>query len=394
MRVRQVVMVTIAAAAALAGGGRSEAASAGTDRPPSPAYGKPFLKTGGASLGGYMDLEFKANGDGSTFDQHRFVPFIYAGVSDRVHVSSEIEFEHGGFVTGEDEETDGEIKLEFAQVDFTVAEPLVFRAGIVLSPLGRLNELHDSPMLDLTERPLVDRYVIPTTLSESGIGAYGTLYPSETWVVDYQAYLVNGFNAHAVEMEPGPDDAMRPVLDLREGRGSTAEDNNNARSFTGRLGVSPRLGTEVGVSVHTGKYDDAGDHRLTLAAVDARFAGGPVELLGEGALARTSELGTEGAGERARAAGFYAEGRVHFLAGAIPSLPRSVFTGAVRVGYVDRDRNVDGGDLERLTLGVNFRPTEETVIKNDLLFDRSRAVFVSDWGDTGTAYRFSVATYF
>ena len=350
----------------------------------SPLYQKPFLLKGRASLGGYMDLEFKAGDDGSTFDQHRFVPFIYAEVSDRVHVASEIEYEHGGEVAG-DEETDGEIKIEFATVDFRAAEALNFRAGVILSPLGRLNIRHDAPMLDLTERPLVDQFVIPTTLSEAGLGLNGIFALSEMFVIDYEGYLVNGFDDATVE---------DGVLEVREGRGSKKEDNNNSRAFVGRVGLSPRLGTEIGVSVHTGDYDAAGDQNLTIAALDAMFAAGPFEILGEGAMAQadyTDSVGVEGTAE---SAGFYVEGRFHFLAGAISALPQSVFTAVARADYVDRDRNTDSVDQERLTLGLNFRVTEETVFKNDLLFDRGRAADVSDWSDTETSYRFSVATYF
>jgi hypothetical protein len=350
----------------------------------SPIYRKPFLSSGSAMIGGYIDLEFKSGGGGSSFDQHRFVPFIYAEVSDRVHVSSEIEFEHGGFVSGS-KETDGEIKLEFAQVDFTFTEAAVFRAGVVLAPIGRLNVLHDAPMLDLTERPLVTRYVIPSTLSEAGLGMFGQAYLSETWVFNYEAYLVNGFNEDAV---------TDGVLTVRDGRGSKKADNNNSRSVVSRIGVSPQLGSEFGVSAHTGPYDDAGDLNLTILALDARFATGAFTILGEGAVGRADYLATPGMKEKAKNTGFYLEGNYHFLHGAIKALPQSVFTGVLRYDYLDRDQNVDGLDQTRITFGLNFRPTEDTVFKNDLLLDKARTAGTSDWSGTETAYRFSVATYF
>ena len=366
--------------------GVSVAAVGWAEAPPStsPLYQKPFLVKGRASLGGYMDLEFHAGEEGSTFDQHRFVPFIYAEVSDRVHVASEIEYEHGGKVAG-DEETDGEISVEFATVDVKAVDALNFRGGVILSPLGRLNVFHDSPMLDLTERPLVDTEVIPTTLSEAGLGLYGSFPLGDMLMFNYEGYLVNGFKDSAVE---------NGVLDPHEGAGSKSEDNNNSRAFVGRLGMSPWLGTEVGVSVHTGDYDSLGTQKLTISALDARFATGPFELLGEGALGRADYEESPGVEETAESAGFYLEGHFHFLSGAITPLPQSVFTAAARVDYVDHDQNVDGLDQERLTLGLNFRITEETVFKNDLLFDRGRALNASDWDDTQTAYRFSVATYF
>jgi hypothetical protein len=354
--------------------------------PASPTYRKPFLVRGRASVGGYMDMEFKANGDGSTFDQHRFVPFIFAEVSERVHVASEIEFEHGGFVSGSDE-TDGEIKIEFATLDFKLSEALNARGGVILSPLGRLNIFHDAPLLDLTERPLVNRNIIPTTLSEAGMGIYGFIYPSELVVIDYEAYLVNGFDGAAVD--------SGGAFNIRGARGSQAADNNNSRAFVGRLGVSPALGTEFGVSVHTGDYDAEGERNLTIAALDARWGHGPVELVGEGAMAR-GDYAAAGSGdeETAEAAGFYAEGRLHFLAGALRALPQSVFTGVVRFDYVDMNQNADGADQRRITFGLNFRPTEETVLKNDLLLDSGRGSGDDAWSDTETAYRFSMATYF
>ena len=71
-----------------------------------------------------------------------------------------------------------------------------------------------------------------------------------------------------------------------------------------------------------------------------------------------------------------------------------MFTGAVRLDYVDNDGNVAGADQRRLTLGVNFRITEETVLKNDVLFDSRRGSGMEEWGDTGLGYRFSIASYF
>ncbi|MEZ4647887.1 MAG: hypothetical protein R3E97_03725 [Candidatus Eisenbacteria bacterium] len=196
----------------------------------SPVYRKPFLEAGTAKIGGYIDMEFVVDPTTSTFDQHRFVPFLYAEVSEWVHVASEIEFEHGGSVSGDG--GDGEIKLEFATMDLTLAEGLNFRGGVILSPLGRLNVHHDSPMLDLTDRPIVTRRVIPTTLSEAGLGFYGTVYPSELTVLDYELYLVNGFTEDVVS-------AGR--LDRGVGAGAKEETTTTtAPSSDGSASVRPR----------------------------------------------------------------------------------------------------------------------------------------------------------
>ena len=153
-------------------------------------YDKPYLRqtTGGTTVGGYIDHELFWNDKAKTFDQHRFIPFLFSEVSDRIYVAAEIEFEHGGNVGG-----DGEIKLEFATLDIAFHEAVSLRGGVILSPLGRFNLIHDSPLNDLTNRPLMAREIVPTTLSESGMGLFGTFYPSEAAVMGYELYVVNGF---------------------------------------------------------------------------------------------------------------------------------------------------------------------------------------------------------
>ena len=124
-------------------------------------YARPFVSSPKAIVGGYMDLEYinrKNSGDPSTFDQHRFVPFIYADVSENVKMAAEIEIEHGIRETGE-----VEVSLEFASIDYLITEPFNLRAGILLMPVGKFNLLHDAPLRDLTERPLINQIIIPTT---------------------------------------------------------------------------------------------------------------------------------------------------------------------------------------------------------------------------------------
>ena len=50
--------------------------------------------------------------------------------------------------------------------------------------------------------------------------------------------------------------------------------------------IAIALGANVGVSVHTGRYDDADEHTLTIAALDGRVTRGAVELQGEAAFVR------------------------------------------------------------------------------------------------------------
>jgi len=350
-------------------------------------YDKPYLLGKGerVSVGGYLDMEFEWEQDGgNTFDQHRFIPFITGQVSERVTVSAEIEFEHGGHV--KDGGGDGEIKLEYAVMDFSIREALNFRGGVVLSPLGSFNLLHDSPLNDLTARPVVSRQLVPTTLSEAGMGLFGSGAAGEEWVLSYEAYLVNGFNDGIITGDPGEE-----KLRVRSGRGSQKSDNNKDKAIVARLGMSPRLGTNFGLSVHSGKYDDDDQHRLTIGALDAKFTMGPLELQGEAALVNADidhELYPTVAESQH---GAYAQLNYHVLHDAL--MNGSVVTLVARGDWVDYDTDRDGDTEDGFTLGANFRPTEETVFKLDYNWSRTTPV-AGERGDTKGRFFFSFATYF
>ena len=344
---------------------------------------KPYLtRIGqGAILGGYMDMEFERTDDGSTFDQHRFVPFITGHVSERVTVSAEIEFEHGG-----NPDKGGEIAVEYAVMDFRLSEGLQFRGGVVLSPLGSFNLHHDSPLNDLTERPTVSRQLLPSTLSEAGMGLFGAFNPGEESVVSYQAYLVNGFDEGIINGAAGQE-----RLRVRGGRGRQGSDNNQDKSIAARVGFSPAVGADLGVSVHTGKYDDAAEHRLTITALDAKWTFGALELQGEAALVNADIDRIAYPATAGKQSGLYGQVNYHLLHDAL--MNGSVVTLVARGDWVDYDTETSGDGEEGLTCGANFRPTEETVFKLDYNWTWTTPAL----GDKGAAdgrLFFSFATYF
>ena len=349
---------------------------------------KPFIKgTGGRTyLGGYTEAHFRYEREEGiteelTFEPKRFNIFTYTPVSDRLRVASEVEFEEGG----------EEIKIEIAVLDFEIHPSVTFRGGIILSPLGRFNLSHDSPTNDLTDRPLVSTQIIPTALSEGGMGFYGSIHPSPTARITYELYAVNGFDDGVVG---GEADGTR----IAAGRGNF-EDNNNRPSWVGRLGLSPRPNLEVGLSLHTGPYnvwetdglDVAEKRNLSIFALDWEARQGPFELLGEYATA-SIDVPEESAIFQASQKGYYAQLNGHFGQGWIGQLPQAHFTGVVRYGAVDFDADIDGDSHRRLSLGINFRPEEEAVFKVDYQRNWVRDAF--DNRVRGAAFLFSVATYF
>lgn len=373
-------------------------------------YDKPFLRRFGRNtyLGGYADVEYKDTEDaGRTFLQHRLIPFIYSDVTDNIKFATEIEFEYGG---PNNNQSDGEVKVEFANIDYLIKDWINLRGGIILSPLGRLNAVHDSPLQDLTERPLVDTNIIPTTLSEAGAGAYGSFYPTENSKLDYELYAVNGFTGGG---NTGSAISGKINVDkgVRSARGSEKSDNNDNLSLVGRLGFSPWLGAEVGGSVHHGAYDNEANLDLSIYALDWTFQKGPFELLGEYAFAQiernnsihaynatTAASATSTARIPGHLEGYYLQGSYHFMPPALRRwFPRhfkeeSTFTLVGRWDQVDLNGGEETsliGERDRFTLGLNFRPVEDTVFKLDYQINNGNVA-----SDDRDAFLASVATYF
>jgi hypothetical protein len=91
---------------------------------------------------------------------------LYAGYkfTDRILFNTEIEFEHGST------EENGSVSVEFATLDFLIRDEVNARGGLVLLPVGFLNEIHEPPFYYGTHRPDVEEVILPTTWREVGAG--------------------------------------------------------------------------------------------------------------------------------------------------------------------------------------------------------------------------------
>jgi hypothetical protein len=159
-----------------------------------PAASKVYRTTQGVSIGGYgealyenfSDLTEDGNPSGKT-DQIDFLRAVfYFGYkfNDRLLFNSEIELEHASTSQS------GSVSVEFAYLDYRATNLLGVRGGLVLIPMGFINELHEPPTFLGTERPETEQRIIPTTWRENGVGVFG-----EAGGFVYRGYLVNGLDA-------------------------------------------------------------------------------------------------------------------------------------------------------------------------------------------------------
>ena len=151
-----------------------------------PAASKIYGVSRGLSIGGYGEAFYKnfvgdARDQSDTADFLRLVMYLGYKFTDNIIFNAEIEYEHTE-----------ELGVEFAALDFLLADWANARAGLLLIPMGFLNEVHEPPYFFGVNRPEVERRIIPSTWRENGVGIFGTTLGES---LSYRAYVVNGFDA-------------------------------------------------------------------------------------------------------------------------------------------------------------------------------------------------------
>ena len=214
-----------------------------------PAASKVYAKTSGLSLGSYSEFYPGlplAEEAVSTGDAYRFITYIGYKFSDNVVMNSEIEFEHGttgGNVNGKA----GSVSVEFVYLDFLGPQWLNFRTGLLLVPLGIINEIHE-PVTYLTNmRPQTERTLMPSTWRNLGAGLHGALGGGFT----YKLYGLNGMAGSAFDSSG-----------IRSGR------QKGNRVLAEDMAVAARLDWQQGgaFSFGTSAYYGGADHDPTQTA--------------------------------------------------------------------------------------------------------------------------------
>ena len=192
-----------------------------------PSAAATYAIDSGVSIAGYGEMLYEKYASDKTtqFDYLRAI--LYAGYrfSDKFLFNSEIEVEHAK-----------EIFVEFAYVDYMATPNFGLRAGMLMIPMGLVNEFHEPTVFIGAERPVTENRIIPSTWRENGGGFYGAFDN-----VAFRAYVVNGFNG-----------AKFSSGGLRGGRQKGGKALADDMAFTGRLDVTPIPGAFFGGSFYTG----------------------------------------------------------------------------------------------------------------------------------------------
>ena len=110
-------------------------------------------------------------------DVHRLVTLFGYQFNRKTQFVSEIEFEHVS-----------ELFVEQAFVKHRLTRSINLKAGLLLVPMGLVNEMHEPTFFYSVERPLLDKIIVPSTWREIGFGISGLIQQKS---LKYQLYLMN-----------------------------------------------------------------------------------------------------------------------------------------------------------------------------------------------------------
>jgi hypothetical protein len=205
------------------------------------------------TIGGYGEIHSNhpENGNGKV-DVHRLVTLFGYKFNDKVQFISEIEFEHVK-----------EVYVEQAFMSYSITDNLNLRAGLMLIPMGIVNEYHEPTTFNGVERPGMDKSIVPSTWREIGFGINGRL---DNASIKYQAYIFNGFSSNGLGGSNG----------LRSGRQKGAEAMFNESNLSTRIDYYGIGNLKVGFSGYFGNTNvdvdsDAPKVGISMVGFDARY---------------------------------------------------------------------------------------------------------------------------
>jgi hypothetical protein len=276
-------------------------------------------------------------------------------------------------------------------LDYLYRDQFNLRAGLVLLPMGWLNELHEPTVYLGATRPVTEQVIIPTTWRENGVGAWG-----EFGSFDYRTYVVNGLDA-----------AGFSAKGLRGGRqkGATAKAEDFA--WVGRLDYTGVPGLIVGAAGYIGDSgqnlaDSSGGSipvGTTIVDLHAEYRRGGLKLRGLYTRATVDDVaelnralgfaGNQSVGEQLE--GGYLEAGYDVLPGnrrnsLIPYLRWEQLNTQVEVpdGWNSNPAN----DQSIVTLGVAYQPIPQLIFKAEYLNVDNEAGTGVDQFNLGLGYIF------
>ncbi len=327
------------------------------------------------TIGAYGEVIYnQPEGDNGTLDVQRLVVLLGYRFSDKVQFVTEIEFEHVE-----------EVFVEQAFVNYNIANNLNLRAGLMLVPMGIINEYHEPTTFNGVNRPSMDKSIVPTTWREIGVGFNGRINSAS---LSYQAYLFNGFKSTDSDL----NGKIGGSNGLRGGRQKAIQSTINKPNFASKVEYYGVPGLRLGLSGYFGRTqaDDEIDHLqgadvgMSMIGFDARYAKNKFTARGQYIHASLTDTDAynelTGSNLGSELSGWYAEAAYNLLPA---DNDQRLFTFA-RYEQYDTHADTEGSlvrndayNRDEITMGLSYHIANGVVFKGDYQI-KNNAVSGSD----------------
>lgn len=318
------------------------------------------------SLGGYGELHYNNTDSGKKVDFHRFVLFIGHDFSDKTRFYSELEVEHALSGNGKP----GAVELEQAFIEHRVSDLFTVKAGLMLMPVGILNETHEPDTFFGVERNPVEKHILPTTWWEAGLAGHWKI--SQRLSADLM--VSSGLNV--------PTSGPKAFL-IRSGRQSVAKATANDGALTARFQYQPVPGLQLSAVVHQQQDITQGELGIaaTLLEADAQYRNGPFGLKALVARWDLDDVVKALAPGREEQSGYYIEPSWRFG-------DRQNIGLFARYSMWDNNAGDDSTDtaIKQLTIGTNYWLHPQVVFKMD--YQNQSGAADDDGFNLGIGYSF------
>ena len=295
-----------------------------------------------------------------------------------------------------------EVFVEQAFVNYSIGDNVSLRGGLMLVPMGIVNEYHEPTTFNGTERPSVDNVIVPTTWREIGVGVNGR-FPEIS--LGYQVYVFNGFKSTTSDGDGGLSGFLKGSNGLRGGRQKGIQSTIDSPTFSAKADYYGIPGLRLGLSGYFGKTQaeddiealDGANIGIAMLGFDARYAYKKFSARGQfiyASLSDTNEYNiATGMDLGSALQGFYIEGGYNIL----PLRAKQKLIAFTRYEKYDTHAQTDG-DLERndaynrtdITAGLSYHIATGVVVKGDYQIRDNKV----DNGDVANRLNFGIGVWF
>ncbi|OUS02555.1 hypothetical protein A9Q86_03370 [Flavobacteriales bacterium 33_180_T64] len=315
----------------------------------------------GVTVGGYGEITYnQPEADNGELDVQRLVLLFGYKFNDKVQFITEVELEHVE-----------EVFVEQAFIQYSLNDNVNLRGGLMLVPMGIVNEYHEPTTFNGVERPSVDGSIVPSTWREIGFGVSGRF---DNASLRYQAYVFNGFSSVNGSKVLGGKNG------LRNGRQKGIRSTVDSPNLAAKLDYYGIKGLRLGLSGYFGRTqaeDDIEDIDgtsvgISMLGFDARYAYQRFTARGQfihASISDSEDYNTLNSADLGSALqGYYVEAAYNLL----PLAKEQQLYAFARYEDFDTHASVDGGlmkndsyDRNEWTFGLSYKIAPGAVVKAD-----------------------------